>query len=354
MRKTPTKKIVYHAGDFKTGTSSLQDHLWANRQSLQRAGLTYLSCDGRKSHLDLAIALRRKKHEDANVIAAAEKEISEDGNSLFVASSEVFQESFLSGARPLFEKSSSNSSNSSNSIQTSIVYYVRPHLDAYVARYLQRLKLCKPVGTPGAFFTAAKADRLFNYKDRIESFCNIVGRENVTVRPFGSKFSQMPDVVTDFFVNVLERPHLLELGESVERTNVTPGPRSIQAMLYTEAVLRLEGYQELWRFNEAALARLLNHYISKLSESKTAYSIPSPLLAELQSEYAGDASFLDEFIGLEEGFSSALLGGGWENGFPLQDFFDGTPSADVTELVAATLAAQTIFPRDSLVTSSFA
>ncbi|MEO0438531.1 MAG: hypothetical protein AAF098_16650 [Pseudomonadota bacterium] len=326
---TPT--LVFHVGDFKTGTSSIQATLARNPDPLLAAGVDYPQPSAnRVSHLDLALAMRRRHRDDISLLAQFSRNVSNCEVQHVVLSSEVFQESLL-GGHDLPGKETG--------VRQQIVYYVRPHTDAFIARYLQRLKLCKPVGTVDVFLDTAIRYKLFNFEHRIRIFERQVGEANVVVRPYVKSLLKSQDVVADFC-------SLLSLDikglELLPAENVTPGPKAVKSMLLTSKIIDVLN-SEQWRENESVLYKLLSKYVAAFKDDPPIYGLSESLSNRMIELYLSDAEFLDAKLGASV-FKSSLLSSSTLKPTILDSLVSSMPTDEIISAVS-----NTIFKHDGLI-----
>ena len=181
--------IWLHIGSPKTGTTSLQQFLQVNEARLRdEAGLNYMQA-GRSHVAHNEIAANARIGTTAPLFDAILAEADAQPDAQHVLSSEMLFNPHvarkLTAAIPAAMRG-----------RTKLICYIRRH-DAYLeALYKQFLKNGRIPPDREAFL--AKAPKLIRYWDVIDGYGQVLGPENVVLRPFSPTHLAGGDMVQDF------------------------------------------------------------------------------------------------------------------------------------------------------------
>ena len=202
-------ELYLHIGTEKTGTSSIQEFLRANRALLQTRGVAYPQAPGDINHIGLAalgqdrdrgelweklgitsIAGRDKyRIQLANELGTEfrEKEYDRAVMSNEHCSSRLLSAEEVSSLRdflsPLFSR-------------IWIVVYLRRQDDFVVSTYSTGIKSGRT--TPLSFPKPARIRARYDYWSLLERWCGVFGRENIVCRKFEKQWLSGGDLLTDF------------------------------------------------------------------------------------------------------------------------------------------------------------
>lgn len=182
-------RIWLHIGSPKTGTTSLQNFLNDNADTLRTTGRLNFMETGRShiAHNQLAAAARRG--DATTLMEKMLKEADATPEVMQVASSEMLFP--LHTARKLCDAAPKEFRQ-----RTKIICYIRRQ-DSYLeALYKQMLKNTRIPSDRQAFL--ADATRHLQYLDTFNTYAETFGEENIVARPFGPKWLVDGDVVRDF------------------------------------------------------------------------------------------------------------------------------------------------------------
>lgn len=189
-------EIVFHLGDCKTGTTSVQSVLagggWISPQGVQGGDILY---PARVNHIPLAktLSVAAERPHEAVRFARLRAAFEASAAPLGVVSAEHFEFVDPAALRAAIERHLPDYAG-----RIRLIAYVRPHADRLVSTFAERTK-------KGLFAKSLKAmhaqlieDRLLFYTPRFEKWRALFG-EAFTLRPFLRERLYQADVVADFF-----------------------------------------------------------------------------------------------------------------------------------------------------------
>jgi len=287
-------EIVFHLGDCKTGTTSIQSTLAARAWDSRAGDIVYPT---RFNHIPLAKTLSvaaEKRFEKARfdkLRAAFDASDAAHG----VVSAEHFEFVDPEAVRDAIARHLPAYAG-----RIRLVAYVRPHADRLVSTFAERTKkglFHKPLT---AMHEKLVEDRLLFYAPRFEKWRALFG-DAFTLRPFVKNRLYQGDVVRDFFHYLLES-EAFEITRPTDR-NESLSVQDIAMMraIHTHIRKRTRAYR--------AQQQSLGWYLSDLlaatpRRNGTRPALHKALAAKVVKTYAADAAALDAA------------------------FFDGTPMSD--------------------------
>lgn len=302
-------ELVLHIGDYKTGSTSIQQALGRFEASgdAEREGLLYCRTarKGRSSHNNLAWQAMQSSHFVATNGTWQEvaEEIREKRPRQAVLSSEVFESAAPDALKPLLDQHLGALLE-----KLRIIVYVRPHFSRILSGYAQKVKSGQFVGTLDEFVDKSGRGRRFAFAERLERWSGVFGRDRLVVRPFVRDLLVGKDVLCDFSVHGLGRAPELLNGYASGESNVSPSVEVLQiVMKYTEVFQAQHG--------PGHLPQLESHFFSTLREALEPVYPPgehkltfSPRTIEaVVASYREDAAQLDEqFFDKQPVFVGAL------------------------------------------------
>lgn len=201
------KTIILHIGMNKTGSTSLQDTLYANRKILLQNNLLYPNTGLKRPatcHYEFSGWFgfghsntgKMPKQNLSQELAKLNAEIKQSQCSNILISSEFF---VLPGN---FEAVKCFLSN----FKVRIIVYLRRHDDWWVSLYSQAMKSVDnppwPAGLTGYLdFYQQKFPRIGDYRVLLDKWAEVFGSENLIVRPF-ERAQNQPDLITDFMTAI--------------------------------------------------------------------------------------------------------------------------------------------------------
>ncbi|MEP3347586.1 MAG: hypothetical protein ABJN34_04385 [Litoreibacter sp.] len=182
-------QIWLHIGSPKTGTTSLQNFLNDNADTLRNSGRLNFMTTGRAHIAHNQLAASARTGNATKLMEEMLREADKTPDMTQVASSEMLFN--LHTARKL-----SNAAPEEFKQRIKVICYIRRQ-DSYLeALYKQLLKNSRIPPDRQAFLDDAK--RRLHYLNTFNTYADMFGEENVIVRPFGPKWLVDGDVVRDF------------------------------------------------------------------------------------------------------------------------------------------------------------
>lgn len=216
-----SKQVYLHIGMPKTGTTSIQNNLYANRRVLEAHGIHYLSSgldktghhvygasiesETFKSEVHGPIVfdtIKRQKYRDDLV-----KEIAKSHASRFIVSSEVLWK--VQNLKGLLEPFTP--------WKPKVVVYIRRQDRALISTYSMLVKW--GAGKEEFLDYLAKNRGEFLYSKKLDNLAALFGKDNLIVRPFDEKRLKNSSLIEDFFDAIGSLDVLPQLSISDERDN---------------------------------------------------------------------------------------------------------------------------------------
>lgn len=277
-------EIVFHIGDRKTGSSSIQAALLAGAARAEGVTLAYPS---RSQHRAQAKSLLRAGDAGrrqaswralADQIAGTEADVT-------VVSAESFEDvapEVLGRAIETFLPAHAG--------RIRLVAYVRPHAERVLSSYAQMVKLGHFTGTLEEFHTFALADGRYLYAPRFGAWRAFFGPA-FTLRPMVRDCLAGGDVVRDFFTVLFgDRPFTLD---PLPRRNESPDLAQLAMLRHFHRTAPTD----LGRDDIVARQRAGWHFARRLAAVTPAggerLQMHHALATRVQADYAEDAAALD-------------------------------------------------------------
>jgi hypothetical protein len=236
-------KLWLHIGSPKTGSSSIQDFLFANRNELVKAGFTTLTPGPRQASANrLAASIGgRNKHAPVDVakdcFARARRDAPQDA----VLSSEEF---YLEGPAKLAHVLAPHIAEHDADVQ--IVLYLRRQ-DLFIdSFYSQRRKTGRFRGTLKEFALGFAAREL-NYVAMVDQWRAAFPNAGLHLRRFERTRFPKGDIVNDF-MQVIGHADLADTLERPERRNTAPN---------SDVIALMDMLSEAGEFNTTRIYRLM-------------------------------------------------------------------------------------------------
>lgn len=194
------KKIYFHIGISKTGTTTIQKYLNENTDFLESIGVRYI-CSGRsrgtESHQRLA-RIYKQGLDSAGVIQEIRQEIANSKCHSFIISSEMFE--------GLSDEGISRIKRDFCGFNLVLVVYLRYQDQAISSMYNEMVKkhACN-VSFSDYVLTTPRKDLLF-YGKMLDRWARFLGKKNIRVRVFDPSSFYRGDLIQDFLM-AIERPH---------------------------------------------------------------------------------------------------------------------------------------------------
>lgn len=193
------QKIIFHIGDVKTGSTSIQRALLRQGWSCERFTLAYPVPAGQPYHHRLAMAFRRK-NEDLmqKEFMGLRQKMEKAGAAITVVSTELFERVPANELKAAIDHHMPEYRD-----RIWVLAYVRPHAERLVSSWSQTIKLGSFTGSLEEFFERALRLRRFLYTPRFLGWREHFG-ERFELRAMIRDRLYNRDVVQDFFQHVFE------------------------------------------------------------------------------------------------------------------------------------------------------
>lgn len=278
------QQLVFHIGDCKTGTTSIQTML--ARGAWRGAGQTVFY-SARLNHNPMAARLRQ-----GGIPARTEAEslvelLSQSRADIAVISAEHFEFCAPDVIGDLLDGPLAPWAGNVRLIQ-----YVRPHLDRFRASFIERCKKGGWQGTMGEFADQILSEGLIDYGARLADWHRRFG-DQLTVRPFVRARFPDGDVRTDF-LRWLFASDAATPNEAARQNTSLPIQqlvlmRFIHQIMDLPPELRDGGRAFGWNFAPI----LMEHATS----DPAPVMIPATVAARLSASLTADAAMLDQMFG---------------------------------------------------------
>ena len=284
------KTIHIHIGNYKTGSTAIQQFIGYNRQRFLETGY-YVPTSGfdGSAHHELIWALRgepfaRSKEE---VYANLNSELATCGYPDILISSEVFFNGLSAGAfREALE----------GDVQIRVIAYLRRQDHFLSAFYQQMIKHWNFRKTEKPTVKELLRGKAVQYLSSLENWAAVAGEDNIVVRPY--EMAQLPNGLIHDFVTQLGRdPGDYRELPAEERINETIHAELIEFLRYANAI-------EMSKEEHEALVAALTH-LSSITKSnafsKRSVLSPPDRLAVLEATRAENETIARRWLGREDG-----------------------------------------------------
>lgn len=189
-------EIVFHLGDCKTGTTSVQGTLASGDWTTRSGDIVY---PARVNHIPLAktLSVPAEKPKEATRFAAVRRAFAQSDAAHGVISAEHFE---FVDPEEVARAIETHLSDYAGRIR--LIAYVRPHADRLVSTFAERAKKGLFMGSLEDMHDELVASRLLFYTPRFQRWRTLFG-EAFTLRPFLRDRLWREDVVQDFFKFVM-------------------------------------------------------------------------------------------------------------------------------------------------------
>jgi hypothetical protein len=187
-------KLILHIGEGKTGTTSIQQHLFDNRKWLAGLGVLYLTPPAAVNHVCLAarLGLKVRVSKENLEVMHGECDLLFDQLKLLAESSET--KAIVISVEHLFTANSdvvlSYLSNYFDVNSIHVIAYIRDPVGQYVSRMQQRIKASYLIVPPHRY-----ARDVFS---PVKKWVDQLGLDKVHVKPFSRASLISSDVLVDF------------------------------------------------------------------------------------------------------------------------------------------------------------
>lgn len=292
---TTPKTLVFHIGDPKTGSSSIQQALFGRTWSSPAQRIAYP--DGLN-----AIPLAKSLYADAppdqreKRFAATADWLNRQTDDIAVLSAEHF--SFIP---PATLKSAVEHFLPDHAGNIQVIAYVRPHIPRLISTFAQRVKTRGLKKTFESFCQVVTDKGQFRYTPRFVAWRETFGT-GFTLRPMLRPLLWRQDVVADFLYNVLGSDDFTT--DPTRDQNASPTLYHLACLLLVQSALRQANIAQDLR--HALCSRLAERLARDATPADARLKMPRPLLARMQDAHRDDATALDDAFFTGAPFSTAL------------------------------------------------
>ncbi|WP_083006152.1 hypothetical protein [Halomonas sp. GT] len=242
--KKSKPNITLHIGMNKTGTTALQAYFQQASDKLAKHGILYPKT-GRigAAHYSLSASLGFCNPgvpsewicSPEALLKSLENEITSDTQQIIISSEDFLLNKPFDRLNKFFK-----------GYPLKVVIYLRRHDHWWLSAYAQAVKMKHlPPWNKGAYgfinFQRKKNPRYGDYRHLIDRWAEVVGKENIIVRPYEFEQNQ-PDLASDFITAIGQQNLLYKLPNMAQRDNVSLPIRSLQLM---DIFQRLNASKEL-------------------------------------------------------------------------------------------------------------
>ena len=333
MTQARNKQIIWHIGDPKTGTSSIQQALKSASVEIEGKKIACYSSDGIKAN---AIGPARSLiAENTKRIKTHFKRIEhwaqETDADYLVVSAEAFSQVNPQVLNRVGKKFLADFWD-----DTRVIYYCRPHSSRFLAAFAQQVKTGSYLGEYEDFADKIAKQKTLFFTRRARAWNKIFG-DRFTVRPFSRSELYQNDAVADF-VHTVHGASNFKLAEKTE-TNQSVSLKTLSALRLFHGYFQTNG-----RDNGTKVARLMartifNHHLGAFETTSELPKLDAVTAATLYDTYIEDAQQMDaEFFDGKPFLVKALTKArdtakGTSNDLSLETHYSQDEIAQVKELM---------------------
>lgn len=286
MQKTV---LIFHIGDHKTGTTSLQNALAAGLIRTEGAALRYPAPLNHnylmgqiRAHIDNRPPpkLKARQHSFAEL---ADK-VRTEGPGYTVISGEVFENVAPKSFAEIVEKHFAGCAD-----EIRIVAYVRPHAQRLLSSYAEQIKIGWFTGTVEEFFAQNLANKRFHFAPRLAGWQSQFG-DAFRLRPMVRTALRGGSVLEDFAHTAFDG-QTCQICDA-ELVNESLGLQDLALLKFLQAAFQDKDkwlrHTLGWEF-----ARRLGQLRPKDGVAQDKLTLPEPLLKRVRAAYAKDAADVD-------------------------------------------------------------
>lgn len=293
-------EIVFHLGDCKTGTTSVQTVLASGGWSAPENDIVYPT---RFNHIPLAktLTVPAEKPNEAKRFAAVRKAFEQSDAAHGVISAEHFE--FVD---PELAARAIDTHLGAYADRIRLIAYVRPHADRLVSTFAERAKKGLFMGGLEDMHDRLVADRLLFYTPRFQRWKDVFG-DAFTLRPFLRDRLWQGDVVQDFF-RFVTRGDGFEITHPTDR-NESLSVEDIAMMQAVHAAIRKRHPGKVMRRAQQDLGWYMADLLGGTPmKNGTKPGLHRDLAARVVETYAEDAATLDAAFFEGSPMADALAG----------------------------------------------
>jgi hypothetical protein len=276
------KSVVFHIGDPKTGSSSIQQVMHERRWSCP--GLT-VDYPRQSSAFPVANALAerggKKKGDKRFALIAAW--LNASAADIGVISAEQFAR-----VDPVVLNTAIASHMPDHADSARVIAYVRPHANRFLSAFMQRMKTGVFRDDMEAFFDRSLRQKTLVYTPRFSAWAAVFG-PRFTLRPMVTDELRAGDVVSDF-LNLVVQGAPFDLPAQV-RANESLSLEALAATRELQVILLKNGVPTDTRH---AVGSYMGRAVNRLQRSKgTKLGLSPALYQKIAETYRADAEALD-------------------------------------------------------------
>ena len=276
-------EIVFHLGDPKTGSTSIQDTLRTENWICPQTRIIY---PARINHIDLAKSLAPEAAFWAKSFKfrGVARRISGSDADIAVISAEYFNR-----VDPKVLQAAIHKYLPKYADTIRLVAYVRPHADRLVSAFAERVKVGYFTGTLPELHASTKRTGTFMYNDRFLAWRAVFGAR-FTLRPM-IRSELLHRCVVEDFLNFTFNGADFQLVEKIE-SNKSLSLEDLAMIRELHLVLRTKSHLEKTRTSVGLnMGRIL---ASMPTQTGTKLRLPESLVQDVIETYALDAKRLDD------------------------------------------------------------
>ena len=239
MKNTDTTpELVFHVGDPKTGTTSIQAALKNNIVSPEtRTLVPWMQPNGNTNATSLATILASSETD----IRKAQYGRVRNWLSRTEADIAVISSEFFSWSDPARLQQAISEYLPDYVDRVRVIAYVRPHASRFLAAYTERTKMGTFLDDFDRFFPLIKKQKGLYYLPRFEKWRQIFG-DRFVLRPFVKSELLGEDVVNDFFAEVLGETSFT-VAQAVQK-NSAQSTRTLAGLRLFHKLIAPEGFDK--------------------------------------------------------------------------------------------------------------
>ena len=226
-------KIYLHIGTEKTGTSTIQEFLFQNRENLMRQGYYYLHMEGRTEYRDLPAYCMNMDRVDRyfkiNFIDSKEKRL--EFNNRFIIDFHqkmknlpdhihtliISSEHFSSRLRFPDELEKLKQLLRDYTEDITVICYLRNQADKLLSQYSTRVKTGASIKIEN-FYKNFISSNKNNYESKLDLWGGVFGKNNLEVKIFDKKEFHNNSLLDDF-IQIIDKNLLTELNMEISQKN---------------------------------------------------------------------------------------------------------------------------------------